>query len=162
MRPDLVLMDLKMPGMNGLDAIRRMKMSCALRDVPIVAITGAAGKTNEADALAAGAVRLLPKPVDIDTLAECLAACAAPPAEPVDDQRSAAEFKIPPVQQMQQLLILARAGNMRGVRIEAAQIAERDPQFRPFADRLCELAAAYQSPAVLRLVEQNIYGRDAA
>ena len=161
-RPDLVLMDLKMPGMNGLDAIRRMKMSSVLREVPIVAMTGSTGKTNEADALAAGAVRLLPKPVDIDTLAECLAACAAPSSEPVDDNRSAAEFAIPPVQQMQQLLILARAGNMRGVRIEAAQIAERDPQFKPFADRLCELAAAYQSPAVLRLVEQNIYGREAA
>ncbi len=160
--PDLVLMDLKMPGMGGLDAIRRMKMSSVLREVPIVAMTGATEKTNEADALAAGAVRLLPKPVDIDTLAECISACAAAPAEPVEDAGSAAEFAIPPVQQMQQLLMLARAGNMRGVRAEAEQIAERDPQFKPFADRLCELAAAYQSPAVLRLVEQNIYGREAA
>ncbi|WP_244982650.1 ATP-binding protein [Croceicoccus marinus] len=161
-RPDLVLMDLKMPGMNGLDAIRKMKMSCVLREVPIVAMSGATDTTNEADALAAGAVRLLAKPVDIETLAECLAACAAQPAAPVEGPGGTAELAIPPIQQMQQLLILARAGNMRGVRAEAMEIAERDPQFAPFAERLCELAAAYQSPAVLRLVEQNIYGRQAA
>ena len=161
-RPDLVLMDLKMPGMNGLDAIRKMKMSGALREVPIVAMSGAADQTSEADALAAGAVRLLPKPVGIETLAECLAACATQPAPLAEEARSDDEFAVPPIQQMQQLLILARAGNMRGVRAEATQIAERDPQFRPFAERLCELASAYQSPAVLRLVEQNIYGREAA
>lgn len=160
-RPDLVLMDLKMPGMCGLDAIRKMKMNAVLREVPIVAMSGASEENLETQALAAGAVRLLAKPVDLDTLADCLAACVTPAAA-VEEPRNAAHFAIPPIQQMQQLLILARAGNMRGVRAEATVIAHRDPQFRPFAERLCELAAAYQSPAVLRLVEQSIYGREAA
>ena len=161
-RPDLIFMDLKMPGMNGLAAIRQMKMSPELRDVPIVAISGSVTATCEADALAAGAVRLLHKPIDLETLAECLAhsmpECAAPHGADGRDIK----FALPPAHRMEQLLLLARAGNMRGVRKEAQSLAELDPELRPFAQRLCELAASYQSPAVLRLVEQTLDGREAA
>ena len=59
-------------------------------------------------------------------------------------------------------LTLARAGNMSGVRRAAQALAELDPTLRPFARRLCALAEAYQSPAVLRLVEQSMYGSEAA
>lgn len=161
-RPDLVLIDLKMPGMNGLATIRQMKLSPEMRDVPIIAISGAATASSEAHALAAGAVRLLEKPIDIETLAECLTG-----AEPeicmlrVGDDAASTSAR-PPADRMEQLLTLARAGNMTGVRTAAQALAELDPTLRPFARRLCTLAEAYQSPAVLRLVEQNMYGSEAA
>jgi hypothetical protein len=63
---------------------------------------------------------------------------------------------IPPVEHMARLLTLARAGNMRAVRAEASAIRSLDQRCGPFADRLEALAAAYQSPEVLRFVEQQM------
>lgn len=161
-RPDLIFMDLRMPGMNGLAAIRQMKMSPELRDVPIIAISGAITVTSETDALAAGAVRLLQKPIEREILAECVTQNKPQMAAPNALDGSEIRFALPPAHRMEQLLLLARAGNMRGVQKEAQSLAELDPELRPFAQRLAELAASYQSPAVLRLVEQNLDGREAA
>ena len=49
---------------------------------------------------------------------------------------------------------LARAGNLRAIRKEIPAIQAMGPQYSAFAERLDTLAAAYQSPAVLRLIEQ--------
>ena len=45
-------------------------------------------------------------------------------------------------------------GNMRDIRTHAAQLAELDTRFRPFAERLRRLAEGYQSKAILGLVEE--------
>ena len=63
---------------------------------------------------------------------------------------------------MERLLALARAGNLRAIRKEIALIVAADPQYRDFAEHLDGLAAAYQSPAVLRLIEQYAPQRSAA
>ena len=55
---------------------------------------------------------------------------------------------------LEQLLTLAREGNLRAIRKEIPAIRAMGPQYAPFAERLDALAAAYQSPAVLRLIEQ--------
>ena len=55
---------------------------------------------------------------------------------------------------LDRLLGLARAGNLRAIRKEIPAIQAMGPQYAPFAERLDALAAAYQSPAVLRLIEQ--------
>ncbi len=49
---------------------------------------------------------------------------------------------------------LARAGNLRAIRKEIPAVVAMGPQYVAFAERLDALAAAYQSPAVLRLIEQ--------
>ncbi|MEO6215752.1 MAG: hybrid sensor histidine kinase/response regulator, partial [Sphingomonas sp.] len=69
---------------------------------------------------------------------------------------------IPPADQMARLLILARGGNMRGVRAEASAVLGLDPQYGIFVGRLETLAAAYQSSAVLRFVEKHMHHEEAA
>jgi signal transduction histidine kinase len=54
---------------------------------------------------------------------------------------------------MEKLLVLAREGNMKAIRKEIPSIMDLGPQYEAFALRLDVLAAGYQSPAVLRLVE---------
>ena len=65
----------------------------------------------------------------------------------------AAGMKAPAGAIMEKLLVLARDGNMKAIRKEIPSIMELGPQYEPFARRLDALAAGYQSPAVLRLVE---------
>ncbi len=62
--PDLVLMDIQLPGMDGLELTRRMKARPELHDVPIVALTAYAMKGDEAKALGAGCDGYLTKPID--------------------------------------------------------------------------------------------------
>ncbi len=68
----------------------------------------------------------------------------------------------PQGEQMERLLALARAGNLRAIRKEIPAIIAAGPQYQGFAERLDALAAAYQSPAVLRLIEQYAQERNAA
>ncbi|GGZ45010.1 hypothetical protein GCM10011273_34710 [Asticcacaulis endophyticus] len=64
--------------------------------------------------------------------------------------------------QMARLLVLARAGNLRAIRKEIPSIVALGEPYHPFAARLDSLAASYQSPAVLRLIEQYAQERAAA
>ena len=63
-RPDLILMDVMMPVMNGYDAARRIKAHQDLAGVPIVALTASAMPHERAQALAAGCDGYISKPID--------------------------------------------------------------------------------------------------
>lgn len=62
--PDLLLLDLQLPGIDGLTVARTLKADPARRHIPIVAVTAYAMKGDEAKARAAGCDGYLTKPVD--------------------------------------------------------------------------------------------------
>lgn len=68
LNPDLIFMDIRMPVMDGCEAIRRLKSDPATKDIPIVAMTAQAMATDKQQALQAGADGFVTKPVDIDSL----------------------------------------------------------------------------------------------
>ncbi|HYI29728.1 MAG TPA: response regulator [Bradyrhizobium sp.] len=61
-RPDLILMDIQLPVMDGYEATRRLKADPALRSIPIIAITSYAMGEDEKRARAAGCDDFVPKP----------------------------------------------------------------------------------------------------
>lgn len=67
-RPDLILMDLKMPNVDGFEATRRLKSDDATRSIPVIALTAFAMQEDRARALAAGAQDHQSKPIDLDEL----------------------------------------------------------------------------------------------
>ena len=67
-RPDLILMDLGMPVMDGWEASRLLKANDDLRHIPIIAVTSHAMVGDEIEARKAGCDDYLPKPIDEDLL----------------------------------------------------------------------------------------------
>ena len=62
LKPDVILMDIQMPGSDGLHAIKQLRKITALEDTPIVALTGLAMQDDEHRCISAGADKYLSKP----------------------------------------------------------------------------------------------------
>ena len=72
--PDVVLLDIVMPGMDGGDVAAQMQDDPMLRNVPVIMMTALVSQEETSqDAVAqAGAMNILPKPVNLDVLLRCL------------------------------------------------------------------------------------------
>lgn len=66
--PDIIIMDLQLPEINGLEATQRIRSYDNLRDVPIVAVTSYAMPGDRQKALAAGCNGYIEKPINTDTI----------------------------------------------------------------------------------------------
>lgn len=67
-RPDLILMDVRMPGIDGIEVTRRLKATKTLASIPVVMITGRGDRQAVMESLQAGAADFLAKPFDRETL----------------------------------------------------------------------------------------------
>jgi two-component system, cell cycle response regulator DivK len=73
-RPDLILMDIQLPGMDGLEATRLLKQDEATRDIPVIALTALAMKGDEARIRAAGCDGYIAKPLAYKDFLDVMAA----------------------------------------------------------------------------------------
>ncbi|HEX7239587.1 MAG TPA: response regulator [Longimicrobiaceae bacterium] len=71
-RPDLILLDLGLPDMGGLEVARTLRAREETRDTPIVALTGRALETDQEACFAAGCTGYLTKPIDTEQLLRVL------------------------------------------------------------------------------------------
>jgi len=72
-KPRVILMDLQLPGMDGLELTRRLKQNPALRNIVIIALTANAMKGDDVEALAAGCDGYMSKPIDVEALPKIVA-----------------------------------------------------------------------------------------
>ncbi|WP_343731266.1 ATP-binding protein [Duganella sp.] len=161
--PDLLLMDIAMPGLDGLETLRRLRADPRLAALPVIAVSASAGGADRQQLLDAGFNDRLSKPIDLDQLLAALHRCLQlewqhqrqPQAE---EDEGGAELLAPPPEEMAVLHDLAQLGNMRAIRARADYLLRLDRRYRPFAAQLRQLAQDYQSQALLQLVERHLGG----
>ena len=159
---DLVLMDIRMPAMDGLEAIRALRGDPRTAALPIIAVSSGVTPADQARALDAGAGWFLPKPLNREELIRLVGDAtgvqwiAGASDEPEPEE---AALVLPAQTEIVALHELALTGNMRAVRKEAERIAGLDPAYRGFADTIARMARAFQSQALLALIENSIEAR---
>jgi PAS domain S-box-containing protein len=162
LKPDLVLMDIVMPGMDGLEATRRLRAIPACSAVPIIAISASAFSQDEERYMASDVNAFLPKPVDHGRLLVCIAKLLQlqlvyeAPAGPEGEPGEAPAIVAPPKAQIDVLFGLARLGNMQDILRWAGELELLDGRYRPFSERLRVLANGYQSRAILNFVSAYV------
>jgi PAS domain S-box-containing protein len=67
-RPDLILLDIQLPGMDGYEVLRRLRLDDATREIPVIAVSANAMPGDIEHGLAAGFVEYLTKPLDMQRL----------------------------------------------------------------------------------------------
>jgi len=149
-RPALVLMDLAMPGMDGYEAIRRLRQIPELAGLVILAssanITGAAKEKG----LLAGWDDFLPKPVEASVLLAKLKhflniEWIQSEARAMVPAASESRALVPPSAEERALLSrLVTSGRIRSVLAEAERIVQNDPRLGPWIEQLRSLAQTYQ------------------
>lgn len=156
--PDLVLMDMMMPTMDGLEATRRLRQLPGGETLPVVAVSASVSDADQRRFLAVGVDAFVAKPIDetvlLEEIGEKLGLTWTVKAAGGTATRAEQPLVVPPAHEMQRLRLLARAGNMRALREWSDHIASVDTQFRPFADMVRNLADGFESNALVALSER--------
>lgn len=82
LQPDLIVMDLNLPGMNGWEATRRLKSRPETKHIPVIVLTAETSKKSREDAIAAGCDDFQLKPIDFGALVEKINSLVGPGAKP--------------------------------------------------------------------------------
>jgi CheY-like chemotaxis protein len=153
--PDLILMDLRMPDMDGLEATQALRGLPAFQDTPIVAVTAAAFAEDRARTLAAGCDVHLAKPVLQETLIETLGTLL--PLEWIrgeagtEVEASLGLAALSP-EQAERLARLVRTGSVTAVKALAEELAQ-DGGCLALAQRIGALADEFDTAGLRRLVK---------
>jgi PAS domain S-box-containing protein len=159
-RPDVVLMDMRMPVLDGLEATRRLRQSEALRDVIVIAVSASAYGHHREQYLAAGADDFLSKPFRQEELLELLRArlgldlayASDAAGSPASDKAPDGEIVVPPNDELAILHDLAQRGDLRSLLAQVERLERADQRYVPFAARLRGLAERFQLKKINELL----------
>ncbi len=165
LRPDLILTDLMMPGMNGFEVVREIRKTPELKDVVIFAVSASVFERDRTKSRLAGCQAFLPKPVDMAELLALLKTHLHLEWLYENIEQKPTELTVacdveevlivpPPPEEMEVLYELAVMGRMRRAQEQADRIAELDERYIPFAHKIRELTKAFDDKRILDLLRR--------
>lgn len=161
LRPDLILVDAIMPGMNGLEAMRRLRQVPGLENIPVIVISAGESGDDNARGMAAGVSAFLSKPLDLNSLLAQIGMQLKLDwiyDSEADGQVVTEEFAVPLLPELVVLYQLAQAGNMRDILQHCNYLVESDVRYREFAEQLRAMALSYQTRAIAGFIRKHLEG----
>lgn len=158
--PDLVFLDLRMPGMDGLELAKRLRALPAGRRIKLIAMSASVLSFNREDAFAAGCDDFLPKPFREDDLLSRLGlalrldwkATTIGPAATVGSRTPFVASQLAP-ELLAELLAIARRGEIIALRRRLAGLRGEQGGADPLIDALDALAKSYRMERIRELLE---------
>jgi len=167
-QPDLMLLDLVMPGMDGLETAKRMRQSPDFDTTRIIGISATVTQSDYKEAFAAACDVFLEKPIKIDQLLDALeeqlnlawerGQQSAPAAIPAAEAEES--VRMPPEETMRELLDLAMRGDLCKIQARLDRLRQQDASYGPFAEKLRQLAEGFKLRAIQELIEQHVGGEN--
>lgn len=157
-RPDIILMDLRMPKVDGFAAVDLLKEQEEFRHIPVIAVTAsiAEGEGFRQRCVQHGFADYIHKPFSAGELLEIMAAhlhVELAYSEPVVATAAQEAIILPPQELLDELTWLAEIGEIQGVIEKAAEIAVLETgKYRAFARQVQELADDFQFEALQNLI----------
>ncbi|MBD1823061.1 response regulator [Cyanobacteria bacterium FACHB-DQ100] len=163
-KPDVILLDLVMPVMDGFEAVRQIRQSSEIRDTIVIATSASVFGYNQQASQASGCNGFVPKPVreaelltqlqthlnlewqyEAETESLVKVAIAQDPAK---------TLTAPPQTELDALLNLARMGDLKGILEQATHLEQQNPEWVPFAAQLRHLAQGFKERQILELIKR--------
>ena len=174
-RPDLILMDLVMPVMDGFEATRRLRQVPALKAVPVIALSASVFEYTLQQSMEVSCDDFIPKPVRIDVLLEKLETHLGLEWIYRDDRDGSEEDEAPAgvavsvesndaavgptVEEARVLYALAMQGDIQGILAQLDQIESLGDPNHPFGARLRDLARGYRMEQIRELIKPYLGGQ---
>ncbi|MDM8550463.1 ATP-binding protein [Desulfobacterales bacterium HSG2] len=170
-RPNIILMDLTMPVMNGFEAVKAIRKIPETMDIPIIAISASVFEMDREKSRIAGCQEFLSKPVESDRLLAMMKkymklewiyeeAEAVPEIDQatvvseVSLNLSKGEIIPPPYAELEVLYELTMFGDLKRVEEKARQLESMDGKYAPFAHKVCGHAKEFEDEPILELLDQ--------
>ena len=158
-QPDLVITDLLMPVMNGLELLRYIRSSKELKDTKVIISSAAVSQEYQDQAIKEGSDDFLIKPIDINNLLSILAIHLG--LEWIYKTQTKAvlaspELILPPQKTLADLFALAQTGNIRALRTQIHQLINNDNRYQSFAKPILQLAKQFQIEEIEELLQQYL------
>ena len=167
-KPDALLLDLRMPIMNGFELVQKLRADPDIQDAVVIAISASAFEHDRDRSLAAGCDAFLAKPFRqydlLDLLAsrlqiEWIYGAGSTAYNHKLSQRP--ESAVPPPSTLQRLLELARQGDVVGIQELVARLAAEDARYTAFCEDLGELAASFKVKRIRQVLDDLIQASQA-
>lgn len=165
MRPDLIITDVAMAVMDGLEMTRRLRKLPDFAQTPIIASPATLSQVDVQDSLDAGCNSFFPKPIEFTGLLaelqkhlklqwiyETKPETTQSPVKGTDE----VDLVMPPPEELTRLYAAAQGGFMNDVQQEAIRLKQLSPQYATFANKVMELNRQFDDEAILRLIEPGM------
>jgi len=167
--PDLMLLDLIMPEMDGYEAVRHVRQNPALQQIPVIAISASAFEQTRRESRDAGCDDFLAKPFRDDDLLELLARHVE--LEWIVEEAGVSQYPVPfaeeqplvfpPDDELAPLHELALHGDVMELQEQAVSLKNRNTAWAPFAEHILHLAETFQISTIQDLLEAHLSGEPA-
>ena len=171
-KPDVILMDLVMPVMDGFEATRQLRQAIELKDIVVIATSASTFDSDHQKSLNSGCDDFIAKPVRSKELFELLQSHlglewvyeeeAATSRKQDDTQvqthggdssQACVSLVAPPVEEVAALFELAKIGDIKGILEGAERLEQMDERFLPLVRELRQLAKGFQVKKIRELLK---------
>jgi hypothetical protein len=164
-RPDLIVMDLRMPGMNGFDAAAAIRALPGLQGVPLIAASASIVDLERAQSDPQTFAVCLRKPFQATDLLDAIERVLGlvwrygDRDSAVEEVEASGATLVPSPRVLENLLELARLGKLVRVEQIALELETSDSRYGPFARRVHSLARRFDEERLIAMLEESLEAR---